>query len=172
MWPSNGSTGIQPIKLSAVLSNWIVQNPHFLNITVKEVNPKKILGNHFPIYTKLSHNCQSGGSWVPQRGWGANSRSGCDNLLFGNIFAKNCTKRKNLDRGIHNLNLPFGSATEYYIIITARKRSCGKVMFLHLSVSLSASVRAGIHPLGRHPSPADGHCSGRYASYWNAFLFQ
>ena len=39
------------------------------------------------------------------------------------------------------------------------------------------------HPLGRHPPtwadtrpprqrpPSDGHCSGRYASYWNAFLF-
>ena len=26
-------------------------------------------------------------------------------------------------------------------------------------------------PLGRHP-PADGCCSGRYASYWNAFLFR
>ena len=25
--------------------------------------------------------------------------------------------------------------------------------------------------LGRHPPPRDGHCSGRYASYWNAFLF-
>ena len=33
--------------------------------------------------------------------------------------------------------------------------------------------------LGRHhphlradtPPPGDGHCSGRYASYWNAFLF-
>ena len=53
-------------------------------------------------------------------------------------------------------------------------------------------MRAGIHPygqttlgrqpLGRHPPPADiprqtpplpdGHCSGRYASYWNAFLFE
>ena len=36
-------------------------------------------------------------------------------------------------------------------IITVRKRSCGKVMFLHLSVILftggvSASVHAGIHP--------------------------
>ena len=34
----------------------------------------------------------------------------------------------------------------------------------------------GRHPLaGRHPPgqtpPSDGHCSGRYASYWNAFLF-
>ena len=27
-------------------------------------------------------------------------------------------------------------------------------------------------PPGRHPPPgADGYCSGRYASYWNAFLF-
>ena len=26
------------------------------------------------------------------------------------------------------------------------------------------------HPTGRPPLPADGHCSGRYASYWNAFL--
>ena len=41
-------------------------------------------------------------------------------------------------------------------------------------------------PMGRHPPgqtppwadtpqadtlPSDGHCSGRYASYWNAFLF-
>ena len=26
--------------------------------------------------------------------------------------------------------------------------------------------------LGRHPPPpGDGHCSGRYACYWNAFLF-
>ena len=30
----------------------------------------------------------------------------------------------------------------------------------------------GRHPLGRHPNPpSDGHCSRRYASYWNAFLF-
>ena len=28
---------------------------------------------------------------------------------------------------------------------------------------------AGIHPPGR--PPWDGHCSGWYASYWNAFLF-
>ena len=44
-------------------------------------------------------------------------------------------------------------------IFTVRKRSCGKVMFLHLSVShsvhrgVSAPVHAGIHtPLGRHPT--------------------
>ena len=30
----------------------------------------------------------------------------------------------------------------------------------------------GIHPLpDRHLPPSDGHCSGRYTSYWNAFLF-
>ena len=29
----------------------------------------------------------------------------------------------------------------------------------------------GRNPLGRHPPPADGYCSGWYASYWNAFLF-
>ena len=43
--------------------------------------------------------------------------------------------------------------------ITVRKRSCGKVMFLHLSVSHSvhgggsASVHAGIHPPGQTPPP-------------------
>ena len=26
-------------------------------------------------------------------------------------------------------------------------------------------------PRSRHPPPRDGHCCGRYASYWNAFLF-
>ena len=41
----------------------------------------------------------------------------------------------------------------------------------------------GRHSLGRHPlsdtppphssqAPRDGHCNGRYASYWNAFLLQ
>ena len=42
-------------------------------------------------------------------------------------------------------------------MITGRNSSCGKVMFLHLSVIL--------------PPTRDGHYSGRYASYWNAFLF-
>ena len=106
------------------------------------------------------------------------------------------------------------------------QRSCGKVMFLHVSVILSTGggrqtpladrqtpLLAGRHPLadtppgrhspGRHspgrqthswhppgrqthrwqadapwadtpgqtPPSRDSHCSGRYASYWNAFLF-
>ena len=93
-------------------------------------------------------------------------------------------------------------------------RSCGKVMFLHLSVILSTGGVSGRHPPGRHPladtplgrhpqgrhplgnrhppgqtphpgqtlprqappqsgtpPPRDGHCSGPYASYRNAFLF-
>ena len=28
------------------------------------------------------------------------------------------------------------------------------------------------HPPGRHPPTADGYCSGRYASYWNACLLR
>ena len=32
---------------------------------------------------------------------------------------------------------------------------------------------AGRHPPGRQThSPRDGHCSGRYVSYWNAFLLK
>ena len=76
------------------------------------------------------------------------------------------------------------------IIITVRKRSCGKVMFLHLSVILfkggvCPSACWNTHPWGRHPpvrhprqappgqtppqqappSPADVHCCRWYASY-------
>ena len=66
---------------------------------------------------------------------------------------------------------------------TGRKRSCGKVMFLHLSVIMFTGG-GGVHPrwedfpLGRQPPgrrpqgdthpPRDGHCSVRYASYWHA----
>ena len=83
------------------------------------------------------------------------------------------------------------------------QRSCGKVMFLHVSVILgrhppwqadtphqadTSPDRADTFPLAdRHPPgrhlpwqadtsplagrhPRDGHCRGRYASYWNAFL--
>ena len=61
-----------------------------------------------------------------------------------------------------------------------------KVMFLHLSVSHSvhswgfASVHAGIHPpsLQEQTPPRSSACweirttSGRYASYWNAYLLE
>ena len=61
-------------------------------------------------------------------------------------------------------------------IITIRNGSCVKVMFSKASVILSTKGggRSGRHRPGRHPladPPVDGHCSERYASYWNAFLF-
>ena len=71
--------------------------------------------------------------------------------------------------------------------------SCGKVIFSQACVKNSVHRGLGCKPLGRHtPSWADSplgrqppwvdtpwaeiptsedHCSGRYASYWNAFLF-
>ena len=78
---------------------------------------------------------------------------------------------------------------------TARKRSCGKVMFLHLSVILftggslsrgvsvwgslsrgSLSVGVSVQGLSRgvcvQGDPPVWWKSGRYASDWNAFSFQ
>ena len=58
-----------------------------------------------------------------------------------------------------------------------QQRNCGKVVFLRVSVILSRGVWQAATP-GRQthradtpPSSTDGHCSRRYASYWNAFLF-
>ena len=73
-------------------------------------------------------------------------------------------------------------------IFTVRKRSYGKIMFLHLSVSHSVHRGGGFpweratrqrlsldrNPLNRDPSTGTPPCtvkSGRYASYWNVFLF-
>ena len=52
-------------------------------------------------------------------------------------------------------------------------------MFLHLSVILftGGCLPRHLQPPSRHspdrhsPTLQDGHCSGRYASYWNAFLY-
>ena len=66
---------------------------------------------------------------------------------------------------------------------TSRNEVVAKVIFLHLSVILftggrgSASLHAGIPPLSPPdqtpppPEPSIRSTSGRYASYWNAFLF-
>ena len=59
--------------------------------------------------------------------------------------------------------------------VTDRIRSMGKVMFLHLPVSLfpgGTVLLARQTPLEDRPSPPrrDGQCRGRYASYWNALL--
>ena len=55
------------------------------------------------------------------------------------------------------------------------QRSCGKLMFYTcLSVHIggvSGRVCRKIPLSGRQTHPGDGHCNGRYASYWNAFLF-
>ena len=81
----------------------------------------------------------------------------------------------------------------YYCCVLTRRsfyrpqRSCGKVMVSQASIILFtdtplgrhspvqippwADTRLGRHPPGRHLPPADGYCSRRYASYWNAFLF-
>ena len=72
-------------------------------------------------------------------------------------------------------------------IFTACKRSCGKVMYLHLSVilftggkSLSRGVSVGgeggvqgisVQGVSDHGDPPVWWKSGRYVSYWNAFLF-
>ena len=40
---------------------------------------------------------------------------------------------------------------------------------VHSGIHPPCPVHAGIHPPSPHPSAS--HCSGRYASYWNAFLF-
>ena len=67
-------------------------------------------------------------------------------------------------------------------VVTTHIRSLQQGNFLHLSVILfsggclprgSALGRQlpGRHPPGRqtHTPPGDGHCSGQYASYYNAF---
>ena len=58
-------------------------------------------------------------------------------------------------------------------VITVHNSSCGNVMFLQVSVCPQG--RGNCTSPGRHPpwaeTPRDGHCSGRYASYWNTFLF-
>ena len=76
---------------------------------------------------------------------------------------------------------------DYALLFTVRNSSYGKVMFSQVSVCPQRGVYTPLlgryptgqtappdrnPPMGRHPLPqADGHCSGRYAFYWNAFLF-
>ena len=85
----------------------------------------------------------------------------------------------------------------YLLLITVRKRSFGKVMFLHLCQSFCSRfggwvclpstcwdtpppwadrnpprlVHAGIHTPCPVHAERHGYCCGRYASYWNAYLF-
>ena len=60
-------------------------------------------------------------------------------------------------------------------IITVRNSSCGKVMFSQVSVcprGVYTPMARQTPPGQRSPLRADGHCSGWYASYCNAFLFK
>ena len=66
-------------------------------------------------------------------------------------------------------------------LTTGRNEVVAKVIFLHLFVilftgggeSVSASVHAGIPPPPPRPdTPRIRSTSGRYASYWNAFLLE
>ena len=65
-------------------------------------------------------------------------------------------------------------------LFTVHNSSCGKVMFLHLPVSHSVHRGEGVPATGSgectppcaDTPPPGGHCSRRYAPYWNAFLFQ
>ena len=57
-------------------------------------------------------------------------------------------------------------------VITVRNSSCGKVMFSQVSVCPQGGVQPpSLWTDTPPPPPSDGRCSGRYASYWSAFLF-
>ena len=99
----------------------------------------------------------------------------CD--LF--ISVRDWTSRFSLIRVRNTADLHINSIPRSINVIIVLNSSCGKVMFLHLSVILFTGGclplgPGGVHPRSpdRHPlpPPRDGHCSGRYASYWNAFL--
>ena len=104
----------------------------------------------------------------------------CD-MFFSVKFSK-----INTHSPMHHFRLPPPKST-IQPFITVRERSCGKIMFLHLSVILFT----GVHPPRQTPlrhtfpwadtSQADNHprlappyrhlpSDGRYVSYWNVFL--
>ena len=72
--------------------------------------------------------------------------------------------------------------TRWFCLYYHPERSWGKVIFSQASVILltgglpaprGVSAPGGVY-FGGVPGgdpPRDGHCCGRYASYWNAFLF-
>ena len=100
----------------------------------------------------------------------------------------------------HVPTLLFSPSFWTWKFVTVRNSSCGKVMFSKASVipstgegctPLGQTPPRTDTPRGRHlpgqtpppgqtpsrqipqtgrPLPQDGHCSGRYASYWNVFL--
>ena len=94
----------------------------------------------------------------------------CQNILRHVPLGLQFSGRPRISRRMGGTNL----------IFTVRNSSCGKVMFsqacqnsVHRGVytPLADTPSLGRYPPGRQPPPLqDGHCSWRYASYWNAFL--
>ena len=101
-------------------------------------------------------------------------------------------------RGILHPGIPWDKVNERAVrillecilVFTARKRSLGQGNILHLFVILftggGSAPGGGVPGLGGGAwsgggclvpggcvveTPRDGYCCGRYASYWNAFLF-
>ena len=127
-------------------------------------------------------------------------RSSIHNLNFSKDLLKNFEKSTWYSRYAST-----SPTTPFIRLFTVRSSSCGKVMFLHLSVILftgrgSSMAGSGGHVWGggcvagsvwqggawqgrgdawqgEHGrgvcmrSMRDRHCSRRYTSYWNAFLF-
>ena len=97
-------------------------------------------------------------------------------LRKGNVFTSGCQEFCPWGWGVHSLaDTPLGQTH------TPRQTPPWVYTPRHTP---PRQTPPGIHPLGRHPQadtswadpllqtphPSDGHCSGRYASYWNAFL--
>ena len=89
-----------------------------------------------------------------------------------------CELHTNLDSGNQGRFQYFGACLQWhkpYIYRPQTKLRKGNVF---TGVCQGSCPRCGVsqHTLGQTPpsltrQPPDGHCSGRYASYWNAFLF-
>ena len=85
-------------------------------------------------------------------------------VLLSSIYSLNHTKPMT---GLYIM------VSKQVLLFYRPQRSCGKVMFSKASVILfTGGYLVWQTPfVGRHSPPAaDSYCSGRYASYWNAFL--
>ena len=94
-----------------------------------------------------------------------------DEFLEGQLIAVSVQTLNNRKFPISSLP----SANEGNVFTSVCQEFCprgGGVSARH--IPLGRHPLAGRHPAGQAdtPSPADGYCSGWYASYWNAFLLQ
>ena len=141
--------------------------------------------------------CTIGSSMVPEDSRGYGDRWAKYPHFIWSHFA--CSIGNVIPTSEHTFLPLFNTCLGHSHIFTVRNE-VAKVMFLQASVcpqgGVSISVHARIplppgadipqeqtpppeqtpprsrHPRSRHPPPPqrDGHCCGRYASYWNAFL--